>query len=332
MTNQRTVARRIAQSAAERAAAVVARVLLPRRSLFESWEREGFHVVPNHFYEPIPDSRELRDELFATPSLMPGVDMRLVEQRALIADFANRYSAEYNAFPARATDDPLNFSFQQGMYGPVDAESLYCMVRHFKPRRVVEIGSGHSTLITAQALRKNAGEPGGHVCEFTSIEPYPSELLLRGISGLSRLIREPVQRVPLALFESLGEGDILFIDSSHVLKLGSDVQYEFLEVLPRIGRGAVVHVHDIFFPCDYPKTWVKDLRRFWNEQYLLHAFLMFNHAFRVLFCGSALEQAAPDDLARAFPSLRRERSDPSSLWHSHPAAVSPASFWMQRTA
>src|SRR5204862_4275961 len=122
--------------------------------------------------------------------------------------------------------------------------------RRGRPRRIIEIGSGNSTLVSARAIAQNTKDDPSYRCELIAIEPYPSEVLQRGVPGLSRLIREPVQRAPLSLFESLGDGDILFIDSSHVLKLGSDVHYEFLEVLPRVGPGTVVHVHDIFFPLE----------------------------------------------------------------------------------
>ena len=122
--------------------------------------------------------------------------------------------------------------------------------------------------------------------EFTAIDPFPNRILRKGITGLSRLVPEPVQKVPLAEFEKLREKDMLLIDSSHVLKIGSDVEYEYLEILPRLNKGVLVSFHDIFLPAEYRKGWVMRDHCFWNEQYLLQAFLAFNSSFRILWAGS----------------------------------------------
>ena len=197
----------------------------------------------------------------------------------------------------------------------VDAEMLFGLIRLLKPRRVYEIGSGFSTLLAADALRRNRAD--GHSCRFIAIEPYPSAELEAELPRDVELWRVPVQEVPLDEFESLCQGDILFVDSSHVCKIGSDVQFEFLEVLPRIRPGVVVHIHDIFMPVEYPKQWVLDWHRFWNEQYLLQTFLSFNAAFEVLWAGQWMHINHPDLLMKAFPSYR--------------AGVSPGSFWFRRT-
>ena len=124
------------------------------------------------------------------------------------------------------------------------------MIRQFHPRRIIEIGAGHSTLLSAQALRENArlGEGGG---ELISIEPYPNNVLQRGVPGLTELIQSEVQRVPLERFAALEANDILFIDSSHVVQIDSDVNYEFLEILPRLKAGVILHIHDIYLPREY---------------------------------------------------------------------------------
>ena len=115
-------------------------------------------------------------------------------------------------------------------------------------------------------------------------------------------------------FTSLRENDILFIDSSHVCKIGSDVQFEFLEILPRLAPGVVVHVHDIFLPFEYPKTWVKDWHRFWNEQYLLQAFLCGNREFEVLWAGAWMQHRHPDLVEKSFPSFSANRNQMASFW------------------
>ncbi len=160
-------------------------------------------------------------------------------------------------------------------------------------------------------------EEDGIDCELIAIEPYPNKILQKGFPGLSKLIKKEVQDVGLDEFYKLNENDILFIDSSHVLKIGSDVQYEYLEILPRLNKGVIVHVHDIFLPAEYPKEWVLKNYRFWTEQYLLQAFLTFNNTFEVLWVGSYMHFKYPDLLKKSFNSY-------------NPKTVCPGSFWMQR--
>ena len=200
-------------------------------------------------------------------------------QKALMYELAG-FHDEIAALPRSATGDPHDFHFDNDRFSGLDAAVLYALVRHLKPRRFIEVGSGFSTLLTALALRRNEAD-GAPPSEFVAIEPYPLEFL-DGLDGLTKLIVQPVQEVPLSLFDDLGEGDVLFIDSSHVLKIGSDVQYLFLEVLPRLRKGVIVHVHDIFLPWEYPQEWVMREERFWNEAYLLQAFLTDNRRVEVL--------------------------------------------------
>lgn len=286
------------------------------RKSFYLFERLGLHVVPNHFYQPIPDTRELTDAVFSRRTELTGIDMREEAQCRLLEEVAAAYKSEYDALPRGKTDVAHQFYLNNGTYESVDAEMLYSMVRHFKPRRMIEIGSGFSTYLAAQALQKNQAADGIS-CEFTAIEPYPNQVLAAGLPGLSRLVQDKVQTAKLAEFEALGENDILFIDSSHVLKIGSDVQYEYLEILPRIKKGVIVHIHDIFLPAEYPREWVFKHQRFWNEQYLLQAFLTFNDTFEVLFGGSFMHLQHADRLAKAIASYDREK-----VW--------PGNFWMRR--
>ncbi len=271
------------------------------RKTFLFWQRLGLHVLPVHFYEPIPDTRELPEALWNTRVSVPGVEMNKEKQLELLSRFSE-YKEEYKDLLVKNNE-----------FGPVDAEVLYCMVRHYKPKRIMEIGSGYSTLIMLKALSKN-GEG-----QLVSIDPYPKKFVQEISDNAFQLTSTPVQSVPLADFQTLGENDMLFIDSSHVLKIGSDVQYEFLEVLPSLKQGVVVHVHDIFLPNEYPKDWVMRQHRFFNEQYLLQAFLAYNSHFEVLFGGSYLHLTAPEKLVEVFSSY-----DKKTVW--------PGSFWMKRIA
>ena len=286
------------------------------RRHFNNWQRSGFNLAPNHYYSPIPDVLALPDRALSGRTEMVGIDMRETEQMTFL-DVCATFRNEYSRFPAHKGKNPSEFHFDNGAFTRVDAEVLHTMVRHYKPRRFIEIGGGYSTLIAAAAGEANRSEDGSNG-ELVVIEPFPNDLFRNPIAGLTRLVPQPVQRVGLDLFEALEENDILFIDSSHVLKVGGDVQYEYLEILPRLKRGVVVHVHDIFLPGEYPNEWVREEHVFWNEQYLLQAFLSFNDSFEVLWAGSFMHRKHPEKLAECFPGY-------------HPASCHPGSFWMRKT-
>ena len=281
---------------------------------FGLWERLGIHIVPNHFYQPIPDVKSLDDHLWETPSALVGINMDEQSQTALLSQFCDAYKQEYNLFPTSKTGRSYDYFVNNGGFESVDGEILYCIIRHFKPKRVIEIGSGNSTYLSASAIQKNKEEDPEYTCELTAIEPYPNRVLQDGFPNLSHLIKEPVQNVPLSVFERLGENDILFIDSSHVLRVGSDVQYEYNEILPRLNKGVLIHVHDIFLPLEYPKRWIRQEHRFWTEQYLLQAFLTYNSAFKVVWAGHYMHWKYPELLEKAFGTYSREKIRPGSFW------------------
>ena len=147
-----------------------------------------------------------------------------------------------------------------------------------------------------------------------AFEPYPVKTLRAGLPGLTRLVTKKIQDVPWAEFQKLQANDILFIDSTHVLKIGSDVQYEYLEILHRLNPGVLIHLHDIFWPAEYPRKWVMTEKRFWNEAYLAQAFLAFNDSFEILWAGSYLHLNYPDKLKAAFPSYDPAKVCHGSLW------------------
>jgi hypothetical protein len=282
---------------------------------FELWQSHGFHVLPSDYHQPVPDTRVLPLSLWNRVSDLPFVDMREEHQKQLLLQIVERFKNEYTSMPQGASTEEFGYYLGNIAFEAVDAEILYGLIRLLKPKRMYEIGSGFSTLLAADALRRNRAD--GHSCRFITIDPYPSEELEGKLPSDVKLCRLPVQDVSLGEFESLCENDILFIDSSHVCRIGSDVQFLFLEVLPRIRPGVVVHVHDIFIPVEYPKQWVIDWHRFWNEQYLLQMFLSFNTVFEVLWAGQWMHIKHPDLLMKAFPSYK--------------PGVSPASFWFRRT-
>ena len=294
----------------------VARLLAPLVSVsahlqyFDLWQEQGFHVTPVHFYSPIPDTRDLDDSVWSTPSALTGVDLNTETQLSLVDEVFPRYFSEYSQFPHAPTEDPRQFYFDNQMFSGTDALVYYCMLRYAQPKRVIEVGSGYSTLVASQAAVQNGNT------EITVIEPYPPDFLKRNLPHVQEIIEAKVQLVDPALFSQLQSGDVLFLDSSHVVRVGGDVNYLILEVLPKLNRGVYVHFHDIFLPYDYPKTWVMGQHRyFWNEQYLVHAFLLFNHAFKVQFANTFMGAQYPEKMRATFPN--------STWWGG-------GSFWIRR--
>jgi Methyltransferase domain len=277
--------------------------------VFCLWQRHGFHVTPVHFYEPIPNTESLPEKLWDQPSKLAGIEMNDAEQLELLREQFPKFRDEYECFPTEPLGDEARFYLTNGLFDGTDALVAYCMIRHFQPRLIIEIGSGFSSLLAREAI------VNGSCSRLLCIEPFPRDFLRQQFPGADALVQKNVQDVDLAFFSQLASGDILFIDSSHTVKIGGDVNYLFLEVLPRLNPGVIVHVHDISFPFDYRRKWVVDQLRFWNEQYLLQAFLAFNSEFEVLMANNYLAEYYLDDLKAAFPN--------SPWWGG-------GSFWMRR--
>ncbi len=247
----------------------------------------GF-VPPGHFHSPVPSLEEIRrDEakIFGnTARNFPGIEMHEPEQLKLIETFC-KYYENIPFQPHKVLG--LRYYFENPVYTYSDAIFLHCMIRHLKPKRIIEIGSGFSscvTLDTNELFLDNS-------IKATFIEPYP-ELLLSLISEDDRnkikIIPQRLQDVHLNVFEALEENDILFIDSTHVSKINSDVNRIFFEILPTLSSGVYIHFHDIFFPFEYPKAWVYEGRA-WNEMYLLRSFLQYNNEFSIVLMNTFME-------------------------------------------
>ena len=279
------------------------------RKSFTLWERLGFHILPVHYYSPIPEVRKLRDDIWEHISELVGIDINEEFQLKLLEEFQKRYSKEYNSLPLYE-DSKTRYYIYNGAFESVDGEIYYCMIRYFKPKKIIEVGAGFSTLLATEAISKNEEE--GYSCELMAVDPYPMETLKRTRGVM--LVEKPVQDLELSEFEGLGENDILFIDSTHTVKIGGDVVYLYLEVLPRLNKGVLVHIHDIFLPLEYPKDWVLKQYIFWNEQYLLQAFLMFNNSFEVVWAGSYMNLKHADKLEAAFRSYIKGKTFPGSFW------------------
>jgi predicted O-methyltransferase YrrM len=268
-----------------------------------------------HFYSPIPSLVQVRrDEqrIFSTaPRELTGIDLNEEQQLLLLGHFQQYYDSQ--PFSAEKAANRRYF-FDNPNYSYSDAIFLYCMIRFVRPRRIVEVGSGYSSCLI---LDTNEIFFGNRIaCKF--IEPYPK--LLRALlrkDDFNRIdvLDTRIQDAPLECFRALEAGDILFIDSTHVSKVGSDVNYIFSEVLPVLRPGVYVHLHDIFYPFEYPKEWIYEGRA-WTEAYLLRAFLAFNSAYEIVLFNSFLER------------FHRER-----FFHMMPLCLKNegGSIWLRRT-
>lgn len=292
------------------------------KKLLPIYQKMGVSLIPNHYEEPVPNLSELAKWDWEKESELPGIDLRAAQQNRLYHLITRNFLREFKELTWKKTlawDVEEYFHLNPSFRG-VDAGIYYGLIRHLKPRRIIEIGAGFSTLLAAKAVLRNQKEK--KPCELTAIEPYPSQTLRSGIPGLKRLLETKLQQVPLAEFERLGKNDILFIDSSHILKMGSDVQYEFLEILPRLKKGVFVHFHDIFLPRDYPRKLVTKDFKFYNEQYLLQAFLAFNRDFEVVWAGQYMFRKNYALIEKNFGEFFKD-GHPERQWRS-------VSFWIKR--
>jgi hypothetical protein len=287
------------------------------RKTFRFWESMGMHVTPSHYYQPIPDAKDLcaRRESVWKASGMIGIHMNNENQLKFLREIFPQYREEYIKFAKDKGQkgSQYDFYFGNGAFEAVDAEVLYCMVRYFKPQRIIEVGSGFSTLLFIKAIEANRQQGKGE-SSLIAVDPYPATVIQNGPPGACQVIRQKVQELDVDFFQQLQSGDILFIDSSHVVKIGSDVNYLYLAVLPSLKEGVIIHAHDIFLPSEYPEDWVLREHRFWTEQYLLQAFLTYNSAFEVLWGGSYVATNYPEELKATFPSYNKGITQPGSFW------------------
>lgn len=241
---------------------------------------------------------------------LPGINWNIDEQLSILQKYT--YSSELINIPLSRVPG-LSFHFNNHAFESGDAEYLYNTIRHTQPKRVFEIGSGHSTLMALKAINKNLSAIPNHKCRHLCIEPYEMPWLEK--TGAD-IIRKKVEEVDLSLFAELDANDLLIIDSSHMIRPQGDVLYEYLELIPTLRKGVIVHLHDIFSPRDYLKEWITEDVRFWNEQYLLEAFLTFNRDWKILGALNFLKNNYYNELSAVCPYLTNDRE--------------PGSFYIQR--
>jgi hypothetical protein len=288
------------------------------REFQRSLEEAGYQVARDEdYYSPLPSVARLRTNAarWNRPSGLHGVEYDLDAMKSALSDLLARYLQEFLTYPPYS--EVRQMGFGPG-YTAVDALTLYMIIRHLKPRRYIEVGSGVSTFYCDLAAQRNASE--GHPLEITCIEPYPYEKLstIRGI----KVLQQKVEDVELSLFQQLQENDVLFIDSSHILRIDGDVPFLFLEVLPTLNVGVVTHVHDIPYPFNSPtppELWIfgQDWPMFWNEPMVLQAFLAFNRNFKISLSTPLIRYFDEPFLKQSIPIYESVAQNPntfSSIW------------------
>jgi predicted O-methyltransferase YrrM len=274
------------------------------------FRRVGLWPLRRHYYDPLINPIDLSLPL-ETKRHLPGIDWNVAEQLSTLEQM--NYRGELEEFLNERPSDELRYSYRNESFLSGDADYLYSFVRLKKPGRVIEIGCGNSTRLIAAAAARNRMENPAYQCAHTCIEPYEQPWLERlGVE----VLRERAERIGAERFASLGDGDLLFIDSSHIIRPCGDVVFQILELLPMLRPGVFVHFHDIFSPHNYLKEWVVDRGYQWNEQYLLEAFLSQNRDFKIVGALNFLHHGY-------YSSLER-------ICATHAPSREPGSFYIRR--
>lgn len=270
----------------------------------------GVYPIRDHYYEPLFNHPAHLTKPLSDDRELPALDWNIAEQLDLLKQFS--FNEELLQIPLTQHGD-LEYYYDNDKFECGDAEYLYNVIRLHKPQRIVEIGSGLSTLLSARAVHANYCDDPDYACQHICVEPYEAEWLEKlDVS----VIREPVERLDKSLFRKLERNDILFIDSSHVIRPQGDVLFEYLEILPILQAGVLIHIHDVFTPRDYLEEWVCRDLKLWNEQYLVEAFLCFNKEFKIIGALNFLKHRYPKELATCCPVLeaQMESQEPRSFW------------------
>ena len=290
------------------------RVVASLRMLREVTKNRSLNTIlfspPGHFYSPLPSLRRIRGDtarIFRSRDEIPGVDLGPTRQLALLPEFA-RYYGEMPFQEKRSKE--VRYFFDNSYFAYSDAIILYSLLRHLRPKRVIEVGSGFSSAVMLDTDERFLER----TTQFTFIEPFPQRLrslLTDEDMSRHRILEASVQDVPLDTYADLDRSDILFIDSSHVVKTGSDVAFLFFEVLPSLRPGTIVHVHDVLWPFEYPESWIYEGRA-WNEAYFLRAFLQYNGAFEILYFNSYMGTCFRNEVSESLPLCLKDTG--GSIW------------------
>lgn len=300
---------------------VVSKEIAKLSSQLRNYENKCW-VPPGHFYSPIVDPSEIekrREHIFDKNKLVIDIDLNGEFQKELAAKLAGHYDQlgfTYDPIPER------RYYFHNGYFSHLDAVILACMILHYKPKRIIESGSGFTSAIMADINELYFDNK----IDLTFIDPHPERVyqLLRE-TDIQRyfILKSPIQEIDLNMIETLEPGDFFFADTTHITKCGSDVNHIVFEILPRLKPGVFVHFHDLFYPFEYPEDWVLNVKRSWNELYLLRAYLACNPSYKIIFFNSYLQQVHMDVLKNNFSSFH-------TMCKENPISLGGGSLWLQR--
>jgi methyltransferase family protein len=270
-------------------------------------------LLRRRYYSPVPNLDELPEGFWGRESPMHGVDFDTASQLAFVEEELAPYLSEFDP-PLEPTGVADEYFMRNEFYGGVDAQLLYAVLRRFGPARVLELGSGYSSLVVEAAAERNRQEQ--RELRHTVVDPYPSGIFSERFTKSREIMARRAQDVPLSVYEGLTAGDVLLVDTTHTVKLGGDVTFLVLEVLPLLRRGVLVHIHDVFLPWEYPREWFEEEEWFWAEQYMIQAFLALNSEYEVLFGTQALARKHPTALAELISSFKHARANGeyAALW------------------
>ena len=275
--------------------------------------RQNCNHRPGHFYSPVVNLDELesrQNQIWATDRKLPGIDLNEDKQQAFLEPLSA--GAHQIPFPENPGDSVFRYYFDNKTYAHADGLVLFSILMSYRPKRVIEVGSGFSSALMLDTNDKFLNNS----IHFTFIEPNPemalNNLLRKEDYGKADVKRSLVQEVDPEIYQTLDENDILLIDNSHVSKTGSDVNYVMTEILPRLKKGVLIHIHDIFYPFEYPKEWLLGLKLNWNEIYTVHNFLLFNDRFEIIFFSDYMQQKLGNEYRSRIPLFFKDR--PGSLW------------------
>jgi hypothetical protein len=267
-------------------------------------------AVPGSYQSPVANPAELQQYVSALPKAGPQLAGIAIDRDAMAATWESLLPL-VTTCPLPQTQTPgFYFYFQNMFYGSGDALMLQALIRRYAPKRLIEIGSGFSSACAVDTIDRFLHGR----CELTFIEPFPARLLevLGERARAMRFFETPVQSAPLEIYDELEAGDILFIDSSHVMRTGSDVCFELFEIFPRLRPGVLVHIHDLSWPFDYPENWILQQNRSYNEAYAVRAFLTDNPRWKIVFFNDYFAKFEGARIKAAFPDFNGEFG--GSLW------------------
>jgi predicted O-methyltransferase YrrM len=269
----------------------------------------GYHFQINDYYSPLNSFDFLKNNIDLWKNRDCNIDWD-IDYQISIAKIVGDYVLELKDIPIDHSSGKIEYCWNNPMWNNADALVQYGIIRHYKPKKIVEIGCGWSSLLMNIAVSKNET-----LTDVVQVEPFPNIAIFKLLPKNWLLCHSPLQRAPIEIFKSLKSGDICFYDGSHCSKAGSDVNWFFFEILPVLAPGVIIHIHDIFLPNDYPDEWIFERGQTWNEQYLLHAFLMNNPHYKILIANSYLYKSCSNVLDSFYKGIQPSYG---------------CSFWMQK--